>query len=83
MVVSSTSMKVGSDMIVTISHGLYRPAAERVGVQPSVLAALAMDYRTLTVGMADMPGPMGYLRGSGPFFTSNVMRTGTRCTTFT
>jgi len=29
--VSSTSMKVGIEMIATISHGLYLPAADRLG----------------------------------------------------
>src|SRR3546814_12265032 len=53
--VSSTSMKVGRLMIETISHGLYGPAAERVGVHWCT-AALATDPRTLTAGTADTIG---------------------------
>jgi hypothetical protein len=44
-------------MIETISHGLYGPAADRVGVQ--AWPALTTPQRTLTVGMTDMPGPIG------------------------
>ena len=39
--VSSTSMKVGIEMIATISHGFKPPATDRVGSQPSLRAALA------------------------------------------
>lgn len=46
-------------MIETISHGLYRPAADRDGDQPSWAFAVATAQRTLTVGTTDIPGPIG------------------------
>src|SRR3546814_20352796 len=73
-------MKVGRLMIETISHGLYGPASERVGVHWCT-AALATDHRTLTVGIADMTGPIGSSRGSGAFLVPNTIRPGPRCPT--
>jgi hypothetical protein len=97
--VSSTSMKVAKLITRTISQGFRLPAAERSLDQPASgsacfgfrrpppfpSAALATVQRTLTVGTTDMPGPIGYLWGSGLSRrgVSNRIRTGTRWTTFT
>ena len=81
-VVSSTSMKVPNITAIAIIHGLITGSCLSVIAEAELLTLgiLPHAYLKITVGSTDMPG-RSRCSGSSPL--SKLMRTGTRCTTFT